>query len=48
MEMGDIAPHPEKMIINQKVISISRDFLDAMCNVGRIIISERYVPVWIE
>lgn len=35
----------KKFFMNQKIVDISRDFLDTMASFGKIIISERYVPV---
>lgn len=45
VKLPNMASTPDKMNVNQQVISISRDFLEAMSTVGRIIISERYVKV---
>jgi hypothetical protein len=45
VELPEMSSTAKKIAINEKVVSISRDFLEAMSTLGRIIISERYVEV---
>lgn len=45
VDLPDIVSFTDKMKVNEEIMSISRDFLEAMSTVGRIIISERHVPV---
>eukprot|EP01126_Amoeba_proteus_P048362 TRINITY_DN5587_c0_g3_i1.p1 TRINITY_DN5587_c0_g3~~TRINITY_DN5587_c0_g3_i1.p1 ORF type:complete len:292 (-),score=58.32 TRINITY_DN5587_c0_g3_i1:194-1069(-) len=44
--MDEMASVDLKMEINKKIVDITRDFLEASSTVGKLIISERYLPVF--